>query len=190
MTEEKSIRRFWTIPNVLTLVRLVLVGVMVYFAVFRRNSIVALEVYLVAFATDIVDGWIARTFHQISDVGKVLDPIVDKAMTVAALASLAIMGNLSNVVLIIVVAVKEALMIAGGIFVFLKVDKVVQANAFGKFSAGCYFLAIVMLFLHEVMKPWDMWFMVAAVAMNLVSFVQYGYLNIYRELKNRKASVV
>ena len=189
MTQQKNAHRFWTIPNVLTLVRFVLIGVMVYLAVVRRNSIAALEVYLVAFATDIVDGWIARTFHQVSDVGKVMDPIADKAMTLGALTSLAIMGNLSNVALIVVVAVKEVLMIAGGIFVFLKVDKVVQANAFGKFSAGCYFLAIVMLFLHQVMKPWDMWFMVAAVAMNLVSMVQYGYLNIYRELKNRKASV-
>ena len=189
MAERKTNLRFWTIPNVLTLVRFVLIGIMVWLAVFRRNSIAALEVYLAAFATDIVDGWIARRFNQISDVGKVMDPIADKTMTIAALTSLAIIGNLNNTVLIIVVAIKEALMIAGGILVFFKIDKVVQANAFGKLAAGCYFLAIVMLFLHDMMKPWDMWFMALAVAMNMISMVQYGYLNIVRELRNRKATL-
>lgn len=189
MTERKPNRRMWTVPNILTMVRLVLIGVMVWLAVFRRNSIAALEVYLVAFATDIVDGWIARRFNQVSDVGKMLDPIADKTMTISALASLAIIGNLSNVILIVVVAVKEALMIAGGILIFLRADKVVQANAFGKFAAGCYFLAIVMLFLHDVMKPWDMWFMVAAVAMNMVSIVQYGYLNMIRPLRQRRSAI-
>jgi cardiolipin synthase len=184
MTENRSIGKVLTIPNVLTLIRFLLIGVLVYFFVINK-PLAALTVYLIAFATDILDGYIARTFNQVSNVGKAMDPIADKAMTIAALTCMFLIGYLHTAVLVVII-IKELLMIVGGIYVYFVIKKVVQANAYGKLAAGAYFLAIVMLFLHDMVQPYDEYFMYVAVAMNLVSIVQYGYINIYMEFKKRK----
>jgi cardiolipin synthase (CMP-forming) len=184
MGNKDGLDRVITIPNILTLVRFLLVGVMAYvfFAVDPRWAMV---VYLFAAATDLVDGYIARKFNQISNVGKVMDPIADKTMTVTALICMLINGYLTVGVLIVII-VKEALMIIGGILIYRVFKKVVVANLYGKISAAAYFLAIMLMYLHEYVTPFDSWFMYLAVAMNIVSIFQYGYINIVLEARKRR----
>ena len=80
-TERKEwpvLGRFWTIPNILTMSRLVLAAVVTYLIV-SEGPLVWLFVLLgVAMATDWFDGQIARWSHTVSEWGKVLDPIADK----------------------------------------------------------------------------------------------------------------
>ncbi len=79
----------WTIPNVLTLARLAAApGIAVPFLVLPRGEaeIWALGIFLAAALTDALDGWLARRLGQESALGRVLDPIADKAMVVLALA--------------------------------------------------------------------------------------------------------
>ena len=61
------------IPNILSAIRLLMVGVFIYFFV-NDEVLAALITYIVAFATDIVDGYLARRNNWISNIGKVLDP--------------------------------------------------------------------------------------------------------------------
>ncbi|MFQ9916462.1 MAG: CDP-alcohol phosphatidyltransferase family protein [Flavonifractor plautii] len=73
-----------SIPNLLSLLRLVLVPV--FAVVFssarsRRSHRWAVLIYLTAFLTDVADGWIARHFNQITKLGRILDPLADKLMT-------------------------------------------------------------------------------------------------------------
>lgn len=182
---QQSSKRILTIPNALTVVRLILIGVMVWFFT-RSRPIAAMVIYLVASATDGVDGYIARHFNQVSDVGKVLDPIADKGLTIAALISMLVHGYFSVALLAVIIA-KELLMVAGGALVYFVFKKVVQANIFGKVAAFTYFLAVVLLFLHDTVAPWDAYFMYFAVALNILSMLQYGYLNIWMESRKKKA---
>ncbi|WP_305782791.1 CDP-diacylglycerol--glycerol-3-phosphate 3-phosphatidyltransferase [Symbioplanes lichenis] len=86
--------------NLLTAVRIVLVPVFVLFVVFSEMThpawrIAACLVFLVASATDFADGWIARRYSLVTSVGKVADPIADKALTGSALVLLSLYGELS-----------------------------------------------------------------------------------------------
>lgn len=71
--------RVWTVPNILSLVRLVLALVLFVVIEAGRNG-AALGLFVVAASTDWVDGWWARTFNQVSRLGRIFDPLVDKVL--------------------------------------------------------------------------------------------------------------
>jgi CDP-diacylglycerol---glycerol-3-phosphate 3-phosphatidyltransferase len=84
--------------NVLTVVRMVLVPVFVVFVVAGRMTdtgwqLAAGITFVVASATDYVDGWIARTYNLVTSFGKVVDPIADKALVTMALVGLSVIGE-------------------------------------------------------------------------------------------------
>jgi CDP-diacylglycerol---glycerol-3-phosphate 3-phosphatidyltransferase len=87
------------IANILTVTRLVLVPVFLL-ALFTEGGhsdgwrMVAFVVFAVGSITDYIDGWLARKFGLVTDFGKVVDPIADKALTGAALFGLSILGEL------------------------------------------------------------------------------------------------
>lgn len=71
-------KRILTVPNVLSMFRILLVPVIIYLYVIRKDETGAAVVLLISAVTDIVDGWIARTFNQVTDFGKFIDPCADK----------------------------------------------------------------------------------------------------------------
>ena len=79
-----------TIPNIVSIVRLLLMPVFVYLLFARDNR--AGAAYLLAFlgATDFVDGYIARHFNQVSEFGKILDPTADRLLLIIGVGSIAI----------------------------------------------------------------------------------------------------
>ncbi len=79
--------RIFTIPNVLTMFRIVLIPVFVWLYLSKRDT-EAFFVLIMSGLTDVVDGFIARRFNMISSVGKALDPISDKLTQVAMLLCL------------------------------------------------------------------------------------------------------
>ncbi|MEM7499225.1 MAG: CDP-diacylglycerol--glycerol-3-phosphate 3-phosphatidyltransferase [Pseudomonadota bacterium] len=80
--------RIWTIPNILTAARILAApGLVVVFLLLERPVAEPLGVtlFVLAALTDFIDGWVARRFGMASAVGKMLDPIADKAMAIVAL---------------------------------------------------------------------------------------------------------
>lgn len=80
-----------TIPNVITIARLVMVPIAIDALVDGRHAL-AFWVFLIAGAADGLDGWIARRFDQRSELGAFLDPIADKALLVSIYVVLALGG--------------------------------------------------------------------------------------------------
>lgn len=78
------------IPNVLTLMRLLLV-LPFLICLFHQQFEYAFYIFLIAGVTDALDGWLARGFSWQSDVGKLIDPMADKLLIVASFISLAIL---------------------------------------------------------------------------------------------------
>ena len=80
------------IPNILSCIRIALVGVFIYlfFLDYPNNIIFALLTFLVAGATDVVDGYLARRNNWITDLGKILDPFADKLMQCTVLVCMSI----------------------------------------------------------------------------------------------------
>ena len=78
-------RKIWTIPNILSVVRICLIPLIVYLYLFTELSWLAGILIILSGLTDIIDGYIARKFNQVSDLGKILDPIADKLTLVSVL---------------------------------------------------------------------------------------------------------
>jgi cardiolipin synthase len=90
--EEPGLDRIATVPNAITLVRLACIPVFLWL-LFGANRQTAAAVLLgVLGATDWIDGFVARRFHQVSTFGKVLDPVADRVLVVTAVLAITIHG--------------------------------------------------------------------------------------------------
>ncbi len=134
----------WNVANVLTIVRILLAPVFVVLLAADdgadgplRYSAAAL--FIVAIATDGVDGHIARRRNLVTDLGKLLDPIADKVLTGAALVMLSVLGELPWWVTIVIL-VRE-LGITAYRFAVLR-DRVVAASRGGKLKTVAQAVAI------------------------------------------------
>ena len=83
-----------TAPNVITCCRLMLVPLFVYLRFFTIYQTAALVVFAVAACTDWIDGQVARRTGQVSKLGKVLDPLVDRVLLATGVISVCVEGNL------------------------------------------------------------------------------------------------
>ena len=129
--------RLLTVPNVVTLVRLLCLPVFVWL-MFGAEDLFAAAVLLAALgATDWVDGYVARHFHQVSNFGKLFDPTVDRLLFFVGIVSI-IVADAAPLGFCLVVLVREV--VVGGITVVLFLRKVepVDVTWFGK--AGTFLL--------------------------------------------------
>lgn len=101
---------------------------------------IALSIFLVAALTDWLDGYVARTFNQITDLGKFLDPLVDKLLVLAPLLAFVELGKLPAFGVFLILF--RELAIAGW-----RVNKttITGANIWGKLKTVCQILAIALL---------------------------------------------
>lgn len=81
-------KQILTIPNLLSLVRLALIPLMIWLYCVKESPEWTAAIMLLSGLTDVADGWIARHFHMVSDVGKALDPVADKLTQMAVLICL------------------------------------------------------------------------------------------------------
>jgi len=88
--------RFWNLPNTITVLRIGVVPVLLLLPLFagRLGSQVTAWIFIVAAVSDLVDGWLARRGHQVTRIGKLLDPLADKLLVATALIVLLSMARI------------------------------------------------------------------------------------------------
>ena len=101
-------------PNVITLGRLLLVPIMVWLIVAHEPA-VAFWVFVAAALSDGIDGFIAKRFDQVSDLGRFLDPLADKALLMSVFITLGQQGYMPSWLVILVVS-RDILIIGGFLF--------------------------------------------------------------------------
>jgi cardiolipin synthase len=148
-----------------------------------------LALFVLCAATDIVDGWIARRFNMISNVGKLLDPTADKLMHITVMVCLSVIYAEKTppfYILTIILASKEFIMLLVGLILITK-KVVTSANIYGKLAAGTLSLGVVLMFFGEVEWVYIFGFVVSAigVAFALTAMVIYG-LRIISQLRKRE----
>lgn len=129
------------IPNLLTSLRLIIVPVMGYF-LYMGNYLPAMILFAFGGFTDILDGYIARKYNLITKWGKFFDPLADKLMQITALVFLVLHRFIPTIVLVVVI-IKEALMLTGGIMLYRKGKTVIGANWYGKLATVIFYFAIL-----------------------------------------------
>jgi len=92
MAGEPGLDRVLTVPNLITLVRLACIPLYVWLLFGADRQTLAAALLAVLGATDWVDGYVARRFHQVSTIGKVLDPVADRVLVLTAVITIMIHG--------------------------------------------------------------------------------------------------
>ena len=135
-----------TIPNLLSVIRLLMIPVIVWLYCEKQDYVAAAAMIILSGLTDIADGIIARKFNLVSDLGKILDPVADK-LTQAALIICLIDKFEWMRWLFILFAIKEIVMGISGMIVIRKKDVVNSAQWFGKLSTVVMYAVMFLLFL-------------------------------------------
>ncbi|NQX06197.1 CDP-diacylglycerol--glycerol-3-phosphate 3-phosphatidyltransferase [Rathayibacter sp. VKM Ac-2856] len=171
----------WNLPNAITVVRILLAPVFFWLLLADGGEdggvrIAAALLFIVAIATDGIDGHIARSRGLVTDLGKLLDPIADKVLTGAALVGLSILAELPWWVTIVIL-VREV-----GITVFRMAvlsDRVIPASRGGKLKTIVQSVAIslALLPLWTFLGEWVHWLngltMTAAVILTVATGIDY-----------------
>lgn len=170
----------FTIPNLLSLFRLVLIPVYIVIYLNAREMsdyFIAAGILAVSCLTDAIDGKIARHFNMISTVGKILDPLADKATQFTLIICLAI-RNPVLWMLVTLFVIKEGFQLIAGLLTLRKGQMLSGAILSGKICTTVLFLSLIVLVLLPELESQIVSVITAidCVCM-LISFV--GYARIY-----------
>ncbi|NCC66928.1 MAG: CDP-diacylglycerol--glycerol-3-phosphate 3-phosphatidyltransferase [Clostridia bacterium] len=122
---------------------------------FEGHDYVALAIFVIAAATDWVDGYVARHYNQISDFGKFIDPIADKLLVTAALLIFVERGQMASWACIIVIAREFA--VSGLRLVAVEKGSVIAAAMSGKIKTAASIVCCCIMFLplhKNNLLPW------------------------------------
>ena len=131
----------WTIPNLVSFLRLLGVPALLYFGLVDRNDAMCFGLFVAGSVSDWLDGYLARKLNQQSEFGAQLDPIADRLYIVAALAIL-LLRNLLPLWVVLVILAREIFM--AGVLVFL------QRNGFARPSVHYVGKAGTLMLLYSV----------------------------------------
>lgn len=183
------------IPNALTLFRVLLIPLFLWlvFQSQAENRIAwALLVFVVAAATDWLDGFLARKWQVISDFGKIADPLADKLLVLAALAALTWLKPFRLFVLIFVVIAVRELVITILREIYKQRGIIIPADKLGKWKTFLQMTGIILAFaawawLPEVSQGYiaaaHVWFGLVAI------LTLYSGLNYFKRPAGRKQKV-
>lgn len=170
------------LPNKLTLLRIAMVPIFVacFYITSRYQQYIAAAVFIIAFITDMLDGYIARKYNLVTDFGKFMDPIADKLLMVSALILLTWTGKLSPVITIIIIC--REFIVSGIRLVIASDGKVIAASWLGKAKTITQFIAVVLLILNNpifslIRFPMDQVFVYISLAFTLWSGADYVLKN-------------
>jgi CDP-diacylglycerol--glycerol-3-phosphate 3-phosphatidyltransferase len=178
------------LPNVLTLLRILLVPVLVVALLDEtaNGDLLAAIVFALASVTDAMDGYLARTRNAITTFGKLMDPIADKLLIIAALVALVSLHRIAGWVAMVIIA--RELTVTVTRMQATQHGVVIAANWWGKAKTIVQVAAI--FFLIAVGEPTPAWvgaLVYGMVVITIVSGVDYffGLRRVLREAETRRA---
>jgi len=104
----------YTVPNLITFIRLMMVPIAFFVLIGGKHNILACVLFAVAGASDFLDGQIARRTNQVSELGKLIDPFVDRFLIAAGLIGLYIVGRVPLWILVVLIA-RDVILVLGTI---------------------------------------------------------------------------
>lgn len=204
--DEQVSRKIFTIPNVISFIRLCLVPVYLVLLL-HGHDVWAAVLFAVAAGTDWVDGQIARRTHSVSRLGQLLDPTVDRVLMIAGVLGVFLVGRVPLWIILFVVA-RDLLLLIGGAVLLRRYHKRVAVIFPGKFATTFLFIGFAGLLLNMPLVPglglvdvawlpgfnaepcsWGIWFLYAGLVLALFTTIYYcvAGLGKIREAKREEA---
>ncbi|MDE3058667.1 MAG: CDP-alcohol phosphatidyltransferase family protein [Bacteroidota bacterium] len=169
--------KLWTISNALSISRIVLMVpiVMLLFSAIPYHREYAVLVMLLALATDALDGYFARRLNQVSDIGKIIDPLADKISVGVVIILLTLFGDVQLWYTAMVIC-RDVLIFSGGMYIRKRTGKVLSSNIYGKITVVLIALTIIFALLrypvfYDIFSV-AKWSSVAMMVLSFASYVQ------------------
>ena len=186
-------KKIYTVSNFISFIRIFLAFPIFYYVSHITEisgaRYILLSLYFVAYITDIADGYFARKFNQISELGKIIDPLADKILVILVITYLYYYEIIPSFYFWIII-LRDIIIFIGGIFVTKKIGKVLPSNILGKItvlSIGI-FIIIVTLGLTSNQLLYQA-FLLLSILLSFSSVILYGYRGI-REVKKAKNEII
>lgn len=181
-----QIKKIYTVSNFISFIR-ILLAIPIFIFVSKINSIEGARYYLLslytfAYLTDIADGYFARKFNEITELGKIIDPLADKILVILVVLYLYYYEIIPAIYFWIII-LRDIIIFTGGIFVSKKIGVVLPSNYLGKItvlSIG-FFIIIVTLGVDKN-NLFYMVFYYGSLLLSFASVISYGLRGI-KELK-------
>ncbi|MGN0454690.1 MAG: CDP-alcohol phosphatidyltransferase family protein [Ruminococcus sp.] len=185
---------FVTIPNLLTYLRILLIAPFVI-SFIKEQYILAMVFLGISALSDCCDGYIARRFNQITDLGKMLDPVADKLTLLAVMVCITIMTP-QVLPLMVILIIKDVSMLIGGTILLKKGLNPPAAKWYGKLGTIMFYgSVIIIVFLKAVFKieipVLDIILLSATAFVMIFALVKYFliYKSLLREKNNKNNNI-
>lgn len=186
-------KEIFLIPNILSILRLITVIPVGYFLFFEfeNSKVIIISLFLFMFITDLSDGYIARKYDQVSETGKIIDPLADK-ISVGLIAIMLFIRGLIPFWFIIIVLARDILILIFGMYLKNKYKVTLMSNYPGKiavFSIGLILLLSVIN--HELLNKYLSFIYIITISLILYSSILYfnRFIKTIGETKNGKPGI-
>lgn len=125
-------KEFFYISNLISMSRFLLLGITIYFLLNDNYLITCVLIVLIWFS-DLLDGYFARSRNEISELGKIIDPLADKA-TVISIVLILLFKGIIPLWYVIITILRDAVILSGGLYLSSKKNIVLQSNWLGKLA--------------------------------------------------------
>lgn len=163
----------FALPNLLSLSRLVFIGLVLFF-ISQDNAKadwIALFFIILGASTDFFDGLIARRYHLQSNLGRILDPVLDKLGIGLVMAFLVLYKSLPLWYFLLIIGRDIAILVAG-IYIIRKRHIITESNLVGKYTVGIYLLVIIFSLFN--LTPYQQIALGLSLILLFVSGIYYG----------------
>ncbi len=171
------LQRIWTISNLLSFSRIVLLAPLAYCLLgdASQHRTWAAAVVMAAALTDFFDGYVARRLHQVTELGKVLDPIADKIAAGGSAILLLMIGAIPLWYVVVVIA-RDLLIFFGSLYIRSKKNIITQSNWPGKIAVTLIAIVVLLSVLAnpamESVREVAIWLSVLMMALSMALYAQ------------------
>lgn len=166
-----------TIPNIITMIRILLTPVFVIYLI-NDQLLSGLVILVICGVSDGLDGFIARVFKQKSRLGSFLDPLADKIILVSAFIALSIRGFLPSWLSVAVIS-RDVLIMIGIVIIYLNnVDLKIKPVISSKITTCFQFVTVIAVLAREYLTPFHDYYIYlfyVTALFTIISFLQYLY---------------
>jgi CDP-diacylglycerol--glycerol-3-phosphate 3-phosphatidyltransferase len=166
------------LANKLTMLRILMIPVFIAVLVYSKDRdivyrYIALGIFVMASATDALDGYVARKYNMITDFGKLMDPLADKILVSSALIILIELGSISSWIVSIVIA--REFIISGIRLIATEKNIIIAASPLGKLKTVSQMLSVILMLLSikaiSLITDLSIWLMCILSVISLLDYI-------------------